>query len=257
MTSALRSSKTRSSKTVLITGATAGIGAALVRRLHADGHSVIATGRRAKRLAQLANDLPGLRTFELDVNDTAALGPKLEAAGAFEADVLVNNAGLALGMGKAHDADLADFDTMIDTNVRGLVHVTRHLLPHMVKRNCGHIVMLGSVAGSYPYPGGNVYGATKAFVEQFALGLRADLHGSRVRVTNIEPGMVETEFSDVRFKGDAAKAEAAYEKLEALTSEDIADVIAYCIDAPERVNINRIELMSIAQSFAGFAFDRK
>jgi 3-hydroxy acid dehydrogenase / malonic semialdehyde reductase len=247
----------RSGKTVLVTGATAGIGAALVRRLHADGHSVIAAGRRVERLNQLARDLPGLRTLELDVTDTATLGEKLEAGGALLADVLVNNAGLALGMGKAQDAELADFDTMIDTNVRGLVHVTRHLLPHMVKRNRGHIVMLGSVAGSYPYPGGNVYGASKAFVEQFALGLRADLHGSRVRVTNIEPGMVETEFSDVRFKGDKVKAEAAYANLEALTSEDIADVIAYCIGTPDRVNVNRIEIMSIAQSFAGFAFDRK
>jgi 3-hydroxy acid dehydrogenase / malonic semialdehyde reductase len=174
-----------------------------------------------------------------------------------EVDVLVNNAGLALGLAKAQEADWADWDTMIATNIRAVSFMTQQLLPGMVARNRGHIVNIGSVAGTYPYPGGNMYAASKAFVEQLSLALRADLHGTRVRVTNLEPGAVETEFSSVRFKGDSERANKVYAGLEALTANDIADLVRYVINLPERVNINRVEVMSIAQSFAGFSFDRK
>jgi 3-hydroxy acid dehydrogenase/malonic semialdehyde reductase len=172
-------------------------------------------------------------------------------------DVLVNNAGLALGLEPAHQADLDDWDQMLDTNCRGLVHVTRAVLPGMVERGRGHVVNLGSVAGTYPYPGNNVYGATKAFVHQFSLNLRSDLHGSGVRVTCIEPGMAETEFTTVRFAGDQAKADAVYGGMQPLTADDIAASVLWAVSQPAHVNINVIELMPVAQSFAPFQVARE
>lgn len=245
---------------VFITGASSGIGEACARAFAERGRSLVLLGRRTERMEALAKELAvPTHLVTVDLRDHAALASACETLPpAFaEVDVLVNNAGLALGMEKATAASLDDWDTMIDTNVTALVHVVRHVLPGMVARNRGHIVNMGSVAGTYPYPGGNVYGATKAFVEQFSLNLRADLAGSRVRVTNLEPGMVETEFSQVRFKGDAEKAASVYRGLEALTAADIAEVVRFCTELPERVNVNRLELMSVAQSFAGFTLDRK
>jgi NADP-dependent 3-hydroxy acid dehydrogenase YdfG len=171
-------------------------------------------------------------------------------------DLLINSAGLALGLEPAHRASLEDWDEMIDINIKGLVHTTRALLPGMVERNRGHIINIGSTAGSYPYPGGNVYGGTKAFVKQFSLNLRADLLGTAVRVTNLEPGMVETEFSLVRFHGDAPRARATYQGLTPLSAEDIADVAYFCATCPPHLNINRLELMPTAQAFGPLAVHR-
>jgi 3-hydroxy acid dehydrogenase/malonic semialdehyde reductase len=172
-------------------------------------------------------------------------------------DVLVNNAGLALGLEPAQRASLDEWDTMISTNCRGVVTVTRAVLPGMVERNRGHVVNIGSVAGTYPYPGGNVYGATKAFVRQFTLNLRADLLGTAVRATSIEPGMAETEFSLVRFQGDAARASKVYEGVEPLSGEDVAEAILWCLSLPAHVNVNAIELMPVQQAFSPFAISRK
>jgi 3-hydroxy acid dehydrogenase/malonic semialdehyde reductase len=168
----------------------------------------------------------------------------------------VNNAGLALGLEPARRADLTDWDQMIDTNCRGLVHVTRAIVPGMVERGGGQVINLGSVAGTYPYPGGNVYGATKAFVHQFSLNLRSDLHGTGVRVTCVEPGMAATEFSTVRFAGDREKADAVYDGMQPLTADDVADTIHWAATRPAHVNINTIELMPTAQSFAPFQVAR-
>jgi 3-hydroxy acid dehydrogenase / malonic semialdehyde reductase len=244
-------------KTILVTGASAGIGAACVREFERRGNRVIALARRAERLAELKSEL--VHVCACDLNDHEAVRRALAALphAHAEIDVLVNNAGLALGMAKAQESTWEDWSTMIETNVRALTFITHLLLPSMVKRNRGHVVNLGSVAGTYPYQGGNVYAATKAYVEQFTLALRADLHGTRVRVTNIEPGMVATEFSETRFKGDRERASKVYEGLEALTAQDIAETVAYVVDLPDRVNVNRLELMSVAQSFAGFVLDRK
>jgi 3-hydroxy acid dehydrogenase / malonic semialdehyde reductase len=244
-------------KTILVTGASAGIGAACVREFERRGNRVIAMARRAERLKSFKS--AHVHVCACDVNDHEGVRRQLSALPEEfrEIDVLVNNAGLALGMAKAQESEWQDWSTMIETNVRALTFMTHLLLPDMVKRKRGHVVNLGSVAGTYPYQGGNVYAATKAYVEQFTLALRADLHGTRVRVTNIEPGMVATDFSEVRFKGDRARADKVYEGLEALTAQDIAETVAYVVDLPERVNVNRLELMSVAQSFAGFVLDRK
>ena len=247
-------------RTVFITGATSGIGEACARAFRARGDKLILLGRRQAALQELAAELGEAETCVIarDVRDSNAVASDLAVLpeGFRDIDVLVNNAGLALGVDKAQDANADDWDVMIDTNVRAFAHMTRLVLPGMVKRNTGHIIAMGSVAGSYPYAGGSVYGASKAFTEQFSLMLRADLAGTRVRVTSIEPGAVETPFSEVRFKGDKEKADAVYKGLEALTAKDIAEVVRFCADLPDRVNINRIELMSIAQSFGGFTFQR-
>jgi 3-hydroxy acid dehydrogenase/malonic semialdehyde reductase len=246
-------------RTVLVTGASSGFGAAIARRFAADGARVVVAARRGDRIAALAAEL-GDRALalELDVRDREAVEfaiANLPAAFA-ELDVLVNNAGLAKGLEPAQRADVDDWDQMVDTNCKGLMYVTRAVLPGMVARDRGHIINLGSVAGTYPYPGGNVYGATKAFVEQLSLNLRADLAGKRVRVTSIEPGMVETEFSVVRFKGDEARAQAVYQGFPPLRAEDVAETIHFCASLPEHVNVNRLELMSVMQSFAGFSVKR-
>ncbi|MFO0760395.1 MAG: SDR family NAD(P)-dependent oxidoreductase [Byssovorax sp.] len=247
------------SEVVFITGASSGIGAAVARKFARDGARLVLVARRKDRLEALAAELAApTHLIALDVRDRAAVEAAVAALPAdfAEVTVLVNSAGGAHGLEPAQEASLDDWDEMVDVNCKGLLYVTRALLPGMVARDRGHVINLGSVAGTYPYPGGNVYGASKAFVEQFSLGLRADLAGKRVRVTNIEPGMVETEFSLVRFKGDAARASAVYQGFPVLQAEDVADVIHYCAGTPPHVNINRVELMSVMQSFAGFSVKR-
>jgi 3-hydroxy acid dehydrogenase/malonic semialdehyde reductase len=238
--------------TALVTGATSGFGHAVAQRLVRDGHRVIAAGRRAERLAALRRDLgQSLMPLTLDVTDAAAVAalPGSLPEGWREVDVLVNNAGLALGLDPAQNADLDHLDRMIATNVTGLVHMTRALLPGMVERNRGHVVNIGSVAGSYPYPGGHVYGGTKAFVKQFSLNLKADLVGSFVRVTDIEPGLCGgTEFSNVRFSGDDTRAAAVYKGIEPLTADDIAETVSWVVSLPRHVNINRVEMMPTCQA---------
>lgn len=240
---------------VLITGATAGFGLAMTQRFIREGHRVIATGRRQDRLDTLQQQYgEALLTRVLDVRDARAVeGLLASLPQAWQApDVLVNNAGLALGQDAAWQADPQDWATMIETNNLGLVWMTRAVLPGMVERGRGHIINIGSVAGNWPYPGGNVYGATKAFVRQFSLELRADLHGTGVRVTNIEPGLVGgTEFSQVRFKGDHQRAEQVYRNRQALTAEDVAESVWWVASLPAHVNINTLEMMPVAQSFAG------
>jgi 3-hydroxy acid dehydrogenase / malonic semialdehyde reductase len=249
------------SQTILITGATAGFGAAFARRFVKDGHRVIATGRRVERLKGLAKELgEALLPVRLDVTDGAVVAGFVESLPAEwrEIDVLVNNAGLALGLSPAWDADVAQWDTMIATNITGLVHVTRAILPGMVARNRGTILNLGSVAGSYAYPGGHVYGGSKAFVKQFSLNLRADLVGKNIRVTDIEPGMVGgSEFSKVRFGGDEEKAAAVYAGTTSLSPEDIAETAAWIIGLPAHMNINRIEMMPTCQAWGPFAVKRQ
>ena len=234
----------------LVTGASAGFGAAISKRFAAEGWTVFGAARRADRLAELP-----VTPLVLDVRDSDSVAAALRDIGPI--DVLVNNAGLAAGLDPAHKASLDHWDRMVDTNVKGLMYVTRAVLPGMVERNRGHIINIGSVAGTYPYPGGNVYGGTKAFVQQFSLNLRADLNGTRVRVTNVEPGLVGgTEFSNVRFDGDDARAAKVYQGAEALTPEDVADTVWWVASRPERVNINTVELMPVTQSFGPLAIHR-
>ena len=246
--------------TVFVTGASSGFGAAVARRFAADGARVIAAARRADRLASLVSEFgPQVHPLTLDVRDRA--GVAAAVAGLPEefsgVDLLVNNAGLALGLGPAQDADLDDWDQMIDTNCKGLVYCTRAILPGMVARDRGHVINLGSVAGAYPYPGGNVYGGSKAFVHQFSLNLRSDLHGTGVRVTCVEPGMADTEFSLVRFSGDQGKADNVYAGMQPMTADDIAESIHWAATMPRHVNVNTIELMATAQSFAPFQVARE
>ncbi|MCX7251974.1 MAG: bifunctional NADP-dependent 3-hydroxy acid dehydrogenase/3-hydroxypropionate dehydrogenase YdfG [Burkholderiales bacterium] len=245
---------------VLVTGASAGFGAAIARKFVQSGHRVIATARRQDRLEALAAELgDALLPLELDVRDRVAVEalPAALPPGFAAVDVLVNNAGLALGLEPAQRASLDDWQTMIDTNCSGLVQVTRAFLPGMVERNRGHVFNLGSVAGSWPYAGGNVYGATKAFVRQFSLNLRADLAGTALRVTDVEPGLCAgTEFSNVRFHGDDEKAAKVYQDVQALTADDIADTVHWIATRPAHVNVNTIELMPVAQSFAGLTIQR-
>ncbi len=247
-------------RTALVTGATAGFGAAIARRLIADGVRVIAAGRRAERLDALAAELGHhLLPWPLDVTaaDAVAALPGALPEAWREVDILVNNAGLALGLSPAHEAALDAWDRMVATNVTGLIHITHALLPGMVARNRGHVVNLGSIAATYPYPGGHVYGATKAFVKQFTLNLKADLVGTAVRVTDIEPGLCGgTEFSVVRFGGDADRARAVYDGTQPIQPEDIAEAVAWVISLPGHVNINRIEMMPTCQASAALAVKR-
>ena len=246
---------------VLITGASAGFGSAMAHSFVQAGHRVIATARRLDKLQTLAQTLgDALLPIELDVTNAeavAALPGQLPAEWA-DVDVLVNNAGLALGLGPAQNASLSDWDTMIDTNCKGLVHVSRAFLPGMVARQRGHVINIGSTAGNWPYAGGNVYGASKAFVQQFSRNLRTDLFGTPVRVTNVEPGMCGgTEFSNVRFEGDAGKAAKVYEGVDFITPEDIANTVLWIAQAPQHMNVNSIEIMPVQQSFGGLAVHRK
>jgi len=249
------------SLTVLITGATSGFGEAMARRFVHDGHRVIATGRRAERLEALRKELGStLLPFQLDVTDAAAAAalPGSLPEGWQEVDVLVNNAGLALGNAPAQQAKIADWDTMVATNVTGLIRLTHAILPSMVARDRGHIVNLSSTAGSYPYLGGNVYGASKAFVIQFSRNLKADLVGTGVRITDLEPGLVGgSEFSKVRFGGDAEKAAAVYAGTTPLSPQDIAEAVAWVVGLPPHVNVNRLEIMPTCQAASPLTIKRK
>ena len=242
------------SKIALITGATAGFGTSICRTLIQAGYFVIGTGRRSERLASLKAEL-GEKFLPLafDISDRLATQEAITSLPTQwkNIDLLVNNAGLALGLESADKANLDDWEQMIDTNIKGLVNITRFVLPQMVERNTGHIINLSSIAGTYPYPGGNVYGGTKAFVTQFSLNLRADLAGKNIRVTSVEPGLCGgTEFSNVRFKGDNERAEKLYENVQYVTPQDIANMVLWLNQQPEHVNINRIEVMPTAQTFA-------
>ncbi len=237
-----------------VTGASSGFGETIAGRYAAAGVKVIATARRGDRLDALVAKFgeESVLPIVLDVRDNDAIEQAVRSLPpAFaDVDVLVNNAGLALGLEPAQDAVLDNWERMIETNCTGLVYATRALLPGMVARRRGHVVNMGSIAGTYPYPGGNVYGATKAFVHQFSLGLRADLHGTGIRVTCIEPGLVGgTEFSEVRFAGDADRAAGLYSGTTPLGPEDIAAAVEWVTSQPEHVNVNVIELMPVSQSF--------
>ncbi|MBH0114716.1 SDR family NAD(P)-dependent oxidoreductase [Novosphingobium sp. YJ-S2-02] len=247
-------------KTALVTGATSGIGADCARAFVAAGWKVIATGRRADRLAALVEELGAdkVHACTFDVNDEAARDAALDALPAdfSEIDCLVNNAGLALGTELAQESNLDNWKTMISTNVTALVSLTHKLLPALIARK-GMIVNLSSVAATYPYTGGNVYGGTKAFVRQFSLGLRSDLAGTGVRVTSIEPGMVETEFTVVRTGGNQQASDDLYKGVNPMTGADIANTIVWVAGQPPHLNINTLELMPVNQSFAGFKVTRE
>ncbi|MCE3006497.1 MAG: SDR family NAD(P)-dependent oxidoreductase [Rickettsiales bacterium] len=243
--------------TILITGASSGIGRAAAQALAAPDVTLILTGRRKAELEKTAAECrpsKNVRTLVFDIRDQQATLATLDG---LAVDVLVNNAGLALDLSSADSASLDDWNTMIDTNIRGLVTATRTLLPGMKARGRGHIVNVSSIAGTYPYAGANVYGASKAFVTYFSLALRADLLGSPIRVTNLEPGMAETEFSTVRFKGDKERADAVYQGLQPLTAKDIAEAIRWAVSQPPHVNINRIEMMALMQAPGGPQVARK
>jgi 3-hydroxy acid dehydrogenase/malonic semialdehyde reductase len=245
---------------VLVTGATAGFGLATVRKFAKDGAKVIGTGRRAERLADLKKEIgANFLALTFDVGSRQQTEKALSALpGDFAAvDVLVNNAGGALGLDPAQSASLDDWDAMVDSNVKGVMYCTRLLLPGMIERGRGHIISIGSVAGEFPYPGGNVYGAAKAFVHQFSQNLRADLVGSPVRVTTIEPGLCGgTEFSEVRFKGDKAKAAAVYDGTQPLTADDIAEAIHWVAMLPPHMNVNVMQIMPVCQAFGPFNIKR-
>lgn len=250
----------KESKTILITGASSGFGKATAELLATRGHRLILLARRGDRLEQLKASLSTeVHTASVDVVDKvqvrqffASLPEDFRSI-----DVLINNAGLSLNMDPAQDAELEDWERMVDTNIKGLLYITRPVLDIMKVRGDGQIINIGSVAAHLPYRGGNVYGATKAFVRQFSRNLRTDVFGTSIKVTNIEPGMAETEFSDVRFKGDVSKAKAVYEGSRSLQAEDIANTIAWILEQPERVNIDNIEIMPIDQTYGGAAINRK
>ena len=246
---------------VLITGASAGFGKALAERLVANGHRVIGCARRLDKLNALAETLgEAFLPVVMDVSDTASI-PQIIAdlpADFKQIDVLVNNAGLALGTEPAHKASLDDWMRMTDTNIKGLMALTHAVLPAMVARDSGYIINVGSIAGSWPYFGGNVYGATKAFVKQFSLNLRADLVGTQVRVTNLEPGNVAgTEFSNVRYHGDDDKAAQVYDGFKTMTGDDIGDILLWLIESPAHINVNRLEVMPVAQTYNGLTIAKQ
>jgi len=246
--------------TLLVTGATSGIGLATARRFAGAGARVIAVGRRLERLEALKAEFGDLvHTATLDTRDLAATEALLEGLPeAFRGyNVVFANAGLAQGLEPAYAAKIEDWDTMVATNINGLLYTVRAALPAMVARGEGHVVLTGSIAGDYSYPGANVYGATKAFVKQFALNLWADVAGTGVRVTNIEPGLTETEFSVVRFHGDKAKADNVYSGATPMTGEDIAEQVFFVSTLPRHVNINRIQAMASQQTFGPLAVKRK
>lgn len=241
----------------LVTGASSGFGQAICRKLIDDGYKVIGVARRADKLQKLAEELgANFCALPLDVTKKDAVESiLLQLPKEFQPiDILINNAGLALGLEPAYQANYEDWETMIQTNIVGLIHLTHHLLPGMVERNFGYIINLGSVAGTYAYKGGNVYGATKAFVKQFSANLRTDLLGKKIRVTNIEPGLCGgTEFSNVRFHGNDEQAAAVYEGVDYITPEDIANTVSWLVNTPTHFNVNALEIMPVAQASAGLA----
>jgi len=248
-------------RTIVITGATSGIGEACARLFAQHGATLVLTGRRQERLEKLAADLSdaSVHTLALDSRDRDAVGQQFaNLPEPFSAvDVLINNAGLALSLMPFQDMQLDDAEQMIDTNIKGLIYAAHSLLPGMIERSNGHIVNIGSIAGTYPYPGNHVYGATKSFVKQFTLNLKADLLGTPVKVTNIEPAMTETEFALVRHHGDEQKAKDTYSSLEPLMAGDIAESILWCITRPARVNINSMEVMPVDQASGPLAVNKK
>jgi NADP-dependent 3-hydroxy acid dehydrogenase YdfG len=245
-------------KKIIITGASSGFGYQTAVAFAKQGWSVFAVARRLAPLEELARQYPNIAIAQLDVSNRdetlAVLSSYLKEHGA--PDVLMNNAGFALGLDKAHQAQFEDWDAMIDVNIRGLTTVTRVVLPAMVAANRGLIVNIGSIAGSWPYPGGNVYGATKAFVHQFSRNLKAELLGTKVRVTSLEPGLAETEFSKTRFHGDAEKAGAVYSGTKPLTAYDIASTMLWLASLPEHININSLEMMATCQAWGPYAIHR-
>ncbi|MGJ3352535.1 bifunctional NADP-dependent 3-hydroxy acid dehydrogenase/3-hydroxypropionate dehydrogenase YdfG [Providencia sp. Je.9.19] len=246
---------------ILVTGATSGFGEAIARKFIQHNFTVIGTGRRTQRLDALRNELgENFYPLTLDVQDRKAIQDAVAnlPANLKKIDILVNNAGLALGLEPAFNANPDDWEVMIDTNTKGLVNMTYEILQGMVENNHGHIINIGSTAATWPYKGGNVYGATKAFVKQFSLGLRADLQGKKIRVTDIEPGLVGgTEFSNVRFKGDDSKVENIYKGADALTPDDIAETVFWVATLPARMNVNTLELMPVCQTFAGLTIHKE
>ena len=245
---------------VLITGATSGFGMSCAKLFSKKGYKTILIGRRKERLTKLSKKLGIKRNLpiQLDIRDKKNVFKSIEDLPQEykKITVLINNAGLAWGFEPAQNVDIKKWEAMIDTNCKGLVYMTKAILPGLIKRNKGHIVNIGSVAGNYPYGGGNVYGGTKAFVKQFSLGLKSDLLGTKVKITNIEPGMADTEFSLVRFSGNKKKADEVYKNMTPLSGEDIAETILWSINRPLHVNINRIELMPLQQGFNFFAISR-
>ncbi|MCP4129293.1 MAG: SDR family oxidoreductase [Gammaproteobacteria bacterium] len=249
------------SQVVFITGASSGFGEACARRFAESGRPLLLAARSLKKLQQLADELKGnspVHVAALDVTDSGSIEQFFSQLPAEFSQIhtLVNSAGLALGMEPAYASSLEDWETMINTNVTGLVRVTREVLPGMVQRNNGHIINIGSTAGNWPYPGGNVYCATKSFVQQFSRALRSDLLGKQIRVTNIEPGMAETNFSIVRMKGDEAKADDVYQGTKPLVAEDIAEIIHWVTSIPSHININTMEIMPVCQGWGPLAVNR-
>ncbi|AQW80548.1 SDR family NAD(P)-dependent oxidoreductase [Campylobacter pinnipediorum] len=244
--------------TAFITGATSGFGEAIARRLNKEGYKIIALGRRKERLEKLASELNNVHIVPCDIRDKDSVFDAIKnLPDEFkDIEILVNNAGLALGQEAVIDASIDDFEVMIDTNIKGLIYATKAVLPIMKNRKSGYIFNLGSVAGTWPYAGGNVYGATKSFVKQFSFNLRNDLKGLNIRVTEIAPGLCKTEFSEVRFRGDKAKADAVYENTKFITADDISLIVSNCINMPASVNINTLEVMATTQTWAGFYFER-
>ncbi len=250
------------SQVVFITGASSGFGAACARRFATDRRPLLLAARSLDKLEQLADELQAdcpVHVAALDVTNKDSIDEFFSSIPAEFSQIhtLINNAGLALGMEPAYEASLEDWETMIDTNVTGLVTITRGVLPGMVQRNAGHIVNLGSTAGNWPYPGGNVYCATKSYVKQFSRTLRSDLLGKQIRVTNIEPGMAETNFSMVRMKGDSGKADDVYTGTKPLVAEDIADIIHWVTSIPPHVNINSMEIMPVCQGWGPLEVNRE
>ncbi len=246
-------------KTALVTGASAGFGYSICELLASKGLHVIAVARRKDKLAELAKKNPLIMPLVYDVTSNENIITKIEklAPPFNQVDVLINNAGLALGQDKSQHALIEDWDTMVETNIKGLLHVTHALLPNMVKRNKGYVINIGSTAGTWPYEGGNVYGATKAFVEQFSRNLRTDLKGTAVKISVIKPGLCQdTEFSYTRFKGDAKKVFDVYKDTEAISPHDIADMVLYLISTPPHLNINSVEMMPVCQTYGGLSVTR-
>ena len=244
---------------VLITGATGDFGKAFAHRFHALGCSLILHGRNQKKLNDLCQLYPNAHPILFDITDKITMKKAIDSLpdSHKNIDLLINNAGLALGLDKAYEAKLEDWETMIDVDVKGLATMTRFVIEGMAVRQKGHIINIGSTAGNYPYAGGNVYCGVKAFVKQFSLALRADLVGTNIRVTNVEPGQVETQFSNVRFHGDDARAQKVYEGTQSLQAADVAESVVWAATLPPRMNINRLEIMPTTQSFAGLTVERK
>ena len=245
---------------VMITGATGGFGKAFVDRFAALGCSLVLHGRNEEKLDALLKTLkvPAHKLiFDITNKDATLKAIESLPVDFQDIDVLINNAGGALGLDKFQDADLDDLENMIEMNDTSLIRITHQILPIMVKNKRGHIINIGSIAGNWPYPGGHVYCAVKAFVKQFSLALRADLDGTNVRVTNIEPGMAETPFSLARFKGDKEKADAVYANTAPLTAQDIAESVVWAACLPEHVNINTLEVMPTKQSFSPLSVERE